>query len=168
MKMKVYFNSILMVLLGAIGFQSCDNDDNQPTVPSELQEAFWEKYPSATHVEWETKSGYYVADFYDNNYDASAWFSPDGIWHMTKTDIRYTALPEAVKSAFEQGEYSGWTVDDVDKLERKGIETVYVIEVELRSQGQEMDLYYSAEGLFIKAVSDTGNGDEIYLSLIHI
>ena len=168
MKMKVYFNSILMVLLGAIGFQSCDNDDNQPTVPSELQEAFWEKYPSATHVEWETKSGYYVADFYDNNYDASAWFSPDGIWHMTKTDIRYTALPEAVKSAFEQGEYSGWTVDDVDKLERKGIETVYVIEVELRSQGQEMDLYYSAEGLFIKAVSDTGNGDEIYLPATQI
>ena len=53
-------------------------------------------------------------------------------------------------------------------MERKGIETVYVIEVELRSQGQEMDLYYSAEGLFIKAVSDTGNGDEIYLPATQI
>lgn len=163
MKLKIY--SILMALLGVVGLQSCDNDDNQPPVSAESQRAFFERYPSAIHVEWEIKSGYCVADFYDNSYDASAWFSPDGTWYMTETDIPYAALPEAVKSAFEQGEYSGWTVDDVDKLERKGMETVYVVEVEMKSQGEEreMDLYYSVEGMLIKAVVDTDNDDEEYL-----
>lgn len=163
MKLKIY--SILMLLLGVAGLQSCDNDDNQLAVSTELQKAFFERYPSATHVEWETKSGYYVADFYDNSYDASAWFSPNGTWYMTETDIPYVALPGAVKSAFEQGEYSGWTVDDVDKLEREGMETVYILEVEMKSQGheQEMDLYYSTEGILIKAIPDTGNSDEGHL-----
>ena len=84
---------------------------------------------------------------------------------MTETDIPYAALPETVKSAFEQGEYSGWRVDDIDKLEREGMETVYVIEVEMKSQGEEkeMDLHYSAEGMLIKAVADTDNDDEGHL-----
>ena len=160
MKLKIY--SALMALMCVIGLQSCSDDDNQPAVPQEAQRAFAEKYPSATQVEWETKSGYYVADFHDNSYEASAWFSPDGVWHMTETDIPFACLPELVKSAFEQSEYMSWTVDDVDKLERPDMETIYIIEVEKKSQGseQEMDLYYSAEGILIKAVADMDGGND--------
>ncbi|WP_455585689.1 PepSY-like domain-containing protein [Bacteroides sp.] len=161
MKVKIY--SVLIALLCAVGLQSCDSDDDHVVVPVELQKAFSEKYPSATRVEWEVEYGYYVADFYDNSYGASAWFSPDGKWYMTETDVPYAALPEVVKLAFEQGEYSAWTVDDVDKLEREGMETVYVIEVEMKSQGMEMDLYYSVEGMLIKAVADTDDDTEGYL-----
>ena len=41
-------------------------------------------------------------------------------------------LPEAVRTAFAATEYAAapWSVDDVDMLEREGVETVYVIEVE--------------------------------------
>lgn len=164
--MKVKFYSFLMALICAVGFQSCDNDDNPP-LPDGVQNAFSERYPSARRVEWETKSGYYVADFYDESRqrETSAWFGPEGTWYMTETDIFYADLPDAVKSAFEAGDYSGWTVDDIDKLEREGMETVYVIEVETRLQGQEqeMDLYYSEDGLLIKAVADNDNDDEGHL-----
>ena len=40
--------------------------------------------------------------------------------------------------------------DDVDKLERTGVETIFVIEVE--NQNQEIDLYYSADGTLIKSI----------------
>lgn len=156
--MKTRFYSILMAVACIIGFLSCDNDDDNLRVSPELQKAFLEKYPAATRVEWETKAGYYVADFYDNASEASAWFTPAGVWCMTETDVLYVGLPEAVKAAFEQGDYSTWTVDDVDKLERRDMETVYVIEVEKKPQ--EMDLYYSAEGLLIKAVADTDHDDD--------
>ena len=56
-------------------------------------------------MKWETKSGYYVADFYDG-YEASAWFTQDGKWQMTETDIPYNALPQAVKMSFENSEYA--------------------------------------------------------------
>lgn len=151
MKLRIY--TLLIAFCAAWSLHSCDNDDDDSiAVPAALQEAFSSKYPNVKNVKWETKAGYYVADFYDG-YEASAWFTTDGNWHMTETDIPYTALPDPVKSAFETSEYKTWKKDDVDKLERQGIETVYVIEVE--NQNQEIDLYYSADGVLIKSIADT-------------
>lgn len=160
MKLKIY---ILILALGAAwSLQSCDNDDHDSiAVPVELQNAFSSKYPNAVNVKWKGKSGYYVADFYDG-YETSAWFTQDGKWQMTETDIPYMALPQAVRTSFEATEYhTSWRTDDVDKLERKGVETVYVIEVE--KQNQELDLYYSGEGVLIKKVVDTDDRDDQYL-----
>ena len=49
---------------------------------------------------------------------------------MTETDVRYENLPEPVLAAHKAGKYADWRVDDVDKLTREGMETLYVIEVE--------------------------------------
>lgn len=161
--MKLKFFTLLLAL-GATAWSlySCDNNDDESiNVPIELQNAFSAKYPNVANVKWESKSGYYVADFYDG-YEASAWFTQDGTWQMTETDIPYTALPQAVRTSFEASEYKSWKIDDVDKLEREGFETVYVIEVE--NQNQEMDLYYSQEGVLVKSVVDTDDDrDDQYL-----
>ena len=155
MKLKIF--TLLLVLGAAWSLYSCDNNDDESiTVPVELQNAFSSKYPNAANVKWENNSGYYVADFYDG-YEASAWFTQDGRWQMTKTDIPYIVLPQAVKTSFEATEYAtSWKQDDVDKLEREGVETVYVIEVE--KQNQELDLHYSEDGVLIKSVVDKDKG----------
>ena len=92
MKLKMYF---LLLALGALGLQSCDNDDDDDLsyVPAELKTAFTSKYPTVSNEKWETKGNYYVADFRHQNYETSAWFTPDGTWQMTETDIPYQALP---------------------------------------------------------------------------
>lgn len=156
MKLKMYM--LLLALGAAWGLQSCDNNDDESIpVPAELQNAFSSKYPNVAHVEWETKAGYYVADFYDG-YEASAWFTKDGKWKMTETDIPYTALPTPVKKTFEASKYATWKKDDVDKVERESYETVYVIEVE--NKAEEVDLYYSEDGTLIKEVVDADNDKE--------
>lgn len=160
MKSRIY--TLILALCAAWNLQSCDNDDNDSiAVPAELQNAFSSRYPNAANVKWESKAGYYVADFYDG-YESSAWFTQNGKWQMTETDIPYNALPQAVKTSFETGEYASWRVDDVDKLERADVETMYVIEVEDRNR--EIDLYYSEEGVLVKNVVDTdGDKDGEYL-----
>lgn len=159
MKLKIY--TLLLALSVTWSLQSCDNDDDGSiAVPAELQSAFSSKFPNAANVKWETKSGYYVADFYDG-YEASAWFTQDGKWQMTETDIPYNALPQAVKMSFENSEYASWKRDDIDKLERTGVETVFVIEVE--KQNQEVDLYYSADGTLIKSIVDTDDDNNEHL-----
>ena len=40
-------------------------------------------------IEWETKGAYYVADFHEDNFEKEAWFTKDGVWQMTETDLRY-------------------------------------------------------------------------------
>lgn len=165
MKLKIF--TLLLALGAAWSLQSCDNDDDGSiNVPTELQNAFSEKYPNVANVRWESKAGYYVADFHDG-YEASAWFAQNGEWQMTETDVPFDALPQAVITEFGKSEYknengSGWLVDDVDKLERKGLETVYVIEVE--RQNEERDLYYSEEGDLIKTIIDVDDDrDDQYL-----
>ena len=141
MKLKIY--TLLLALSVTWSLQSCDNDDDGSiAVPAELQSAFSSKFPNAANVKWETKSGYYVADFYDG-YEASAWFT------------------QAVKMSFENSEYASWKRDDIDKLERTGVETVFVIEVE--KQNQEVDLYYSADGTLIKSIVDTDDDNNEHL-----
>lgn len=149
---------LFMIALAAAGFalQGCnDNDDDNIAVDTAIEAAFRAQYPGATHVEWERKSDYYVADFRLDNIEAEAWYDAQAAWHMTETDITFEMLPEAVKTSFAASIYADWRVDDVDKLERKGIETVYVIDVE---QGrEEYDLYYSPDGVLIKAIPDTND-----------
>lgn len=154
MKARLY---LLLLSVGIVGLWSCDKDDDGIAVSKELQIAFTTKYPSVSRVSWEAEGSYMVADFRDNGYEASAWFSSDGQWYMTELDIPLSALPELVDNAFKASEYAAWRVDDVDKLEREGIETIYVLDLE---QGNsEVDLYYSDQGVLVKVVMDDGGSN---------
>lgn len=163
MKKGFYLIAALCTLLG---LSSCDKNstgDGPGSVSPQAQAALAAKYPDAANVRWHFKNGYYVADFQmpvrrsaQTVEEYAAWFDNAGKWYMTETDITFDALPEPVKSSFGESEYASWQRDDVDKLEREGVETVYVIEVEGRPEGieTEVDLYYSPEGILIKKVVD--------------
>lgn len=152
---------IIFMALASAGlmFTACNDDDNFDIgKEKEIEVKFNQKYPAAQRVSWEKDRSYFVADFWreDLKAEAEAWFDGSAVWHLTETDIRYDALPQAVKDAFKAGDYSDWRIDDVDMVERPDMETVYVIEVE---QGKnEYDLFFSTNGTLIKAVPDT-DGD---------
>ena len=121
------------------------------------------RYPDATNVKWVSKNGYTVAKFNrlatrsaNLEYDYSVWFNGTGTWCMTESEVTYEALPEAVKTAFEASEYAAWKIDDIDKLERAGMETFYVIEAETKSGNieKEADIYFLETGAVIKVVLD--------------
>lgn len=149
---------LLLAVAGALALQSCENNKKGVNVNAEVKEAFTAKYPGAKDVRWNTRNTYSVAEFKDNGTSASAWFDGAGTWYMTETDIPYAALPQTVQAAFKASEYGAWRVDDVDRIERQGAETVYVIEVE---QGtSEADLYYTPDGVLVKTLFDTDSDDD--------
>ena len=156
----------LFILFALAALVSCGDIDDRPIVVNkQLQEALQSRHPHATNIRWEMKQNYYVADFFDpvvyaSRVECEAWFGKQGKWHMTEIDIPYSSLPEAVKAAFEASEYADWRIDDIDKVERDGMETIYVIEVEQRDN--EVDLYYTEDGTLVKSNPD-GKGSESYL-----
>ncbi len=157
MKAK-YF--ILGLILSVITLQSCDNDNDIPYSDNELVEtAFVQKYPGATGMDWEKVNSFSVVDFYKDGKQLEAWFDQAGVWYLTETDLpSINALPDFVKEAFLAGDYATWRVDDIDMIERKDMETIYVVEVEKGSQ--EFDLYYSPVGTLIKVVAEASNKDD--------
>jgi len=159
MKLKVFL-AMLVMGVSAWTLQSCDNDDDDDwvTVPAELTRSLADKHPQATRVEWEAEGGYYVADFYEDGWEKSAWFTPDGTWQLTETELRFMDLPDAVQTAFRNGGYATWEIEDVDRVERPDREVVYVIEVE--QYDQEVDLFYTADGILVKDDTGTGGGNQ--------
>ena len=151
--MKVKLSILALALCGLFAFTSCDDDDNNYLPDQTVTKAFDEKYPGVGKVEWETKSGYEVADFHLSGNDAEAWFDNKGNWVMTKTEINFGLLPEAIRLSLRANEYKDWKYTEYDKLERSNAATVYVIEAE---QGEkEVDLYYTEDGVLIKVVNDS-------------
>ena len=139
--MKTKLSVLALAMCGMLAFTSCDDDDNNYLPDQTITKAFDEKYPDAGKVEWETKGGYEVAEFHVSGNETEAWFDNKGNWVMTKTEINFGLLPEAVRKSLKSSEYKDWKSTDFDKLERSNTATVYVIEVE---QGeQEFDLYYT-------------------------
>ncbi|RRD59559.1 PepSY-like domain-containing protein [Tannerella forsythia] len=161
MKTKILF----ALAAGMFMMQSCNNDDHPLAQTDNVEAVLAAKYPSAKNVEWKTQGAYKVADFKNNNTSTVAWFDQQAQWQMTETDIPYNALPAAVKSAFQASEYATWKIEDVDKIERLNMETVYVIEVE--KGNKEVDLYYSPTGVLVKTVVDTDNDQNDSDDYIH-
>ncbi len=159
--MKQTFYCLLIALCCAFTLSSCHDDDDNINVPESVQAALTAKYPDATRVSWENKAGYYVAEFYANSTEIEVWFNKDSQWCMTETDYgrNMSSVPVAVKSAFENSEYSTWNIDDINKYERNDI-TFYVIEVESRGQ-RDHYLFYGENGNLIKDTTENGN-DNIF------
>lgn len=168
MKLKMYF---ALLVMGMIGLQSCDKDDDDlpsSKVPEAVRTAFESNFSNTANLEWEIKNisqkQFYKADFYnknDNNYKTEVWYTADGAWYMTETEMPYNAIPQAIRTSFENSEYKNWKRDnEVERIERAGAskEAIYIIEVE-SPQDVDFDLHYSADGILIKAVNDDSNDD---------
>ncbi len=157
--MKTNLVAFVALACSFLAVTGCDDDDSPGYVPdATVTRAFDAKYPNAQAVKWETKASYQVAEFHYGNKETEAWFGPDGTWMMTETDLAtVNDLPAAVRNSFNASAYAAWRIDDIDQLERAGMEVLYIIEVE--NGNQEMDLRYAASGVLISAVPDTDNDD---------
>lgn len=154
--MKTRLSVLALAMCSILAFTSCDDDDDNYQPDQTITRAFDSKYPNAGRVEWEYKHGYEVAEFYVSGNETEAWFDNNGNWVMTKTELNYGQLPEAVRQSLATGEYANWRTSDYDRLERSNAATIYVIEAELGNA--EVDLYYTEDGILIRYVNENGNG----------
>lgn len=148
-----------LALCGVVGFTGCDDNDDVTNLPEVIENAFNDKFPDATWVEWERKAGYYVAEFRQESMDVDAWYDKQGIWKMTESDFgrNLSLLPQAVQDAFQSGAYSQWMLDDIDKYECPD-KVFYRIEIQTAGK-RDRNLFYSPEGLLLKDVEDKDNDD---------
>ena len=156
--MKAKLLGMVMVISSLIFATSCQKD-NAISVDSTVKASFGSMFPNATAVKWSKDDSYLLSTFEDDGKGKRAWFDRTGAWYLTETDILYTALPQEIKTAFEEGVYKDWYMDDIDVIERPGVDIVYVLEVK-NGLGEEYDLHYSTTGVLLKEVKDIGNSGQ--------
>lgn len=160
---KLFF--AFVAIAAVMTFVACDKYE----APQSMRNTFYEDYPTAVDVEWKKKHGYAVAEFSlpGESDDCEAWYKKSGEWVMTKYDIRYSELPQAVRTVFE-AEYGSQTpVDDVERLERNTGDTIYFIEATVVVNGFLTDIYldYAPDGTLLRTAVDVENYDNIYYYL---
>ncbi len=141
--MKMMKNRLLLPLLLAVIGMTLTGCEDDVRVDRKIKNIFRDQYPHATRAEWEFEQGYYVAEFWLNQAEAKAWYTPQGVWQMTETDARYADLPQAVKNAFERSEYADWRIDDIDRYLTP---TSEYYRFELESGNRETMLKIDADG----------------------
>lgn len=157
--MKVKIQMLAMMFIAVLAFSACSDDDNNDgiKVPVAISDALKAKYPSATHIEWEQKGKYYVADCRVDGKETSVWYNTNAEWQLTEIDIAWADLPGTVQTTFMESEYATWEREDIDILQSPLQPTEYVIEVE--KGNTEYQLFYSEEGNLLQAKDVTGKDD---------
>ena len=133
----------VVLMMTALSFGACDNDDDDTFVPpSNITEALKQVYPAAQNVEWEMKGAYYVAD----------------CWVMTENELNsIDQLVPAVYTAFMDSKYNAWVVTDVYVLTfpQNPMESV----IQVKQGSQRYALYFLQEGGLLHE-KDISNGDD--------
>ena len=131
----------VVLLMTALFFGACDNDDDDTFVPpSNITEALKQVYPAAQNIEWEMKG------------DANA------NWVMTENELNsIDQLVPAVYTAFIDSKYNAWVVTDVYVLTfpQNPMESV----IQVKQGSQRYSLYFTQDGGLIHE-KDISNGDD--------
>lgn len=118
-------------------------------IPSEVTEAFKQKYSNASNVEWKDRLTSYVAVFQSDGKTHSAYFDDDGTWKHTETVIDQSELPAAVNDGFRKSKYTEWNVDRVERIDMAGGEVRYRVQVK-KGDVRKKNLVFNSEGQMMK------------------
>jgi hypothetical protein len=118
-------------------------------VPATVTEAFKQKYPDASNVEWKDKLTLFVADFEKAGKKYEARFSNKGVWQQTEDEIGETELPPAVKEGLDKSKYADWERIAFYHLSLPSDQAQYRITVK-KSDLQKKNLLFNNTGRLLK------------------
>ncbi len=118
-------------------------------IPAAVTDAFKEKYPHASEVEWKDKLTAFVAGFTDDGVKYEARFSKKGNWQQTENETTETSIPAAVKDGLEKSKYADWETTAFYMISLPDEQTNYRILVK-KSDIQKKNLLFNNEGKLLK------------------
>jgi hypothetical protein len=144
--MKRIFTSLF---LATLIFVSSASHAQLRKIPAEVTDAFKEKYPSASGVEWKDKLSVFQANFELNGVKCEAKFNTKGEWQETLKEMEQDKLPAAVTDGFSKSKYTEWEIREVSFLEKKDSSEQYRILVK-KSDLEKKYLFFDKSGKLIK------------------
>ncbi len=126
---------------------SCAQEVPQSLVPSVVVNAFQQKFPKASDIEWEKKGLVYEVEFDLQFKDHKVLIDSTGKIVKHKEEISTSDLPVPVKATLQK-EFAKYKMDDAKRIETDGL-VIYKVEVE--NGADERKIYLDGEGKIIEA-----------------
>lgn len=118
-------------------------------IPAAVTDAFKEKYPHASKVEWKDKVSVFTATFEENDVQYQARFNSKGEWVSTEKELEEAELPSTVKDGLDKSKYAEWPVEKTYKIELPDDVIQYRVSV-AKSDIQKKNLLFNSEGRLLK------------------
>lgn len=119
-------------------------------IPAEVTDAFKEKYPSATGVEWKDKLTNFVAVFQLDGVQYEARFNKKGEWKDTENAIETEELPEAVNEGYGKSKYADeWKIEAAYKILLPDDKVNYRV-LARKSDLQKKNILFNSNGRLLK------------------
>lgn len=120
--MKTKFYLTILCTCGLISLSSCNGtQQKQPstmeTVPTEIQNAITQKYPSAAIVSTEKESNGTEVEIKDKDKKKEVWFDQAYQWVSTHWDLKADEVPPAIMNALTTSAYASYKIDDIEAIE---------------------------------------------------
>ena len=118
-------------------------------IPSEVTDAFAERYPHAQKVSWKDNITNFEAKFILNGYEMSADFNSKGEWQNSEKQIKFEELPSSVQDGFSKSKYSDWENVSIAEIEKNGEQLQYRIYVK-KSAIEKKYLFFDVSGKLLR------------------
>lgn len=118
-------------------------------IPAEVTDAFAQRYPHATKIEWRDKLQYFEASFELNGSQISADFSSKGDWEASERIMDFDDLPDEVKDGFAKSKYADWEKKSITEVQELGKPLQYKIIIS-KSSLQKKILLFDADGKLLR------------------
>jgi hypothetical protein len=127
-------------------------------VPADVASAFKAKFPNAIKVSWEMeKTNEYEAEFKENGGEMSANFDNTGKWLETETEIKVSALPEAVRAALAK-DFAGYKTNEASKIE--SLKNGNCFEAEIEKGKEKLDVLFTPDGKILSKTKKEKEEDQ--------
>lgn len=139
MKFRAILFSLALISLTTVSFSQIRK------IPAEVTDAFKDKYPNASSVEWKDKLTVFVASFEDGGAKYEARFNKKGDWQSTEKEIEQDAVPSDVSDGLQKSKYTEWEVKSVYEISLPDNVTKYRFLV-AKSDVQKKNLLFNSSG----------------------
>jgi hypothetical protein len=137
--------SFIAGVIALLGLAACGQTGKD--VPTKVKEAFTQKFPDATSINWDKENDTeWEAEFKMNGTEYSANFDNTGVWVETEYKISSADIPSAVKTTLEK-EYAGYSIEGAEISETTDGR---VIELVLKSGKEKTEVIMDMEGNIVK------------------
>lgn len=119
------------------------------SVPASVTEAFKDKYPHASNVEWKDKLSGFVAVFDQQGNHYEARFNNKAVWQYTEQKVEEGTIPDPVKDGYAKSKWADWKLEGSTRIDLPGDKVQYRLFV-VKSDLQKKNLTFNSEGRLLK------------------
>lgn len=157
MKTQFSFAALLIIMLLAFNpVNAAENEVSKDQVPKAVLEAFEKAYPNAKEVEFEKEmiegKAAYEVEYKENGKEYEILYDAEGVVLQKEESIDVKTLPEPVVQAITKA-YPKATIKEAEKIMAPD-GTITGYEVEIKTEGKELELELDTTGKILKTEQD--------------